>query len=217
MSLKQRKGLGRRGENTPQRNHNSADKAQTLDGRGSYWCERKKKRSRAATILRYILIVQWFTIRNIMGEGWGIFQRHNFLLTFPLLLGTILATQVPGFLACFGYLPGPSRRLAPVIKCDAFLCFQSYIVTDISLTEIYRWLVTLIDLLSAILKSTRYGGESRGRLQLFGNDTFPNLYDVLVYERKRESEYLERQTYERSLKSEPSIVKQRLIKVIYIE
>ena len=40
------------------------------------------------------------------------------------------------------YLPGPSQRLAPVIKCNAFLCFQSYIVRDISLTEIYRWLVT---------------------------------------------------------------------------
>ena len=60
-------------------------------------------------------------------------------------------------------LPGPSRRLTPVIKCNAFLCFQSYIVRDISLTEIYRWLVTVIDILSAILKSTRYG-ESRERL-----------------------------------------------------
>ena len=38
-------------------------------------------------------------------------------------------------------------------------------------------------------------------------DTFPNLYDALVYERKFKSEYLERQIYERSLKSEPSIVK----------
>ena len=76
--------------------------------------------------------------------------------------------------------------------------------------EIYRW---FIEILFAILKSTRYGGESRERL----NDTFPNLYDVLVYDRKLESEYLERQIYERSLKSEPSIVKQRLIKVIYIE
>ena len=36
---------------------------------------------------------------------------------------------------------------------------------------------------------------------------FPNLYDALVYERKFKSEYLERQIYERSLKSEPSIVK----------
>ena len=39
------------------------------------------------------------------------------------------------------------------------------------------------------------------------NDTFPNLYDALVYERKFKSEYLERQIYERSLKSEPCIVK----------
>jgi len=36
---------------------------------------------------------------------------------------------------------------------------------------------------------------------------FPNLYNALVYERKFESEYLERQIYERSHKSEPSIVK----------
>ena len=40
-----------------------------------------------------------------------------------------------------------------------------------------------------------------------GNDTFPNLYDALVYDRKFKSEYLERQIYERLLKSEPSIVK----------
>ena len=36
---------------------------------------------------------------------------------------------------------------------------------------------------------------------------FPNLYYGLVYERKFNSEYLERQLCERSLKSEPSIVK----------
>ena len=35
-----------------------------------------------------------------------------------------------------------------------------------------------------------------------GNDTFPNLYDALVYEGKFMSEYLERQIYERLLKSE---------------
>ena len=40
-----------------------------------------------------------------------------------------------------------------------------------------------------------------------GNDTFPNLYDALVYERKFKSEYLERQIYERLLNSESSIVK----------
>ena len=40
-----------------------------------------------------------------------------------------------------------------------------------------------------------------------GNDKFPNRYDALVYERKFTSEYLEREIYERSLKSEPFIVK----------
>ena len=71
--------------------------------------------------------------------------------------------------------------------------FQRYIVRDISLTEIYRWLT---EILSAILKST-----SHGDYNFLGNDTFPNLYDSLVYERKFKSEYLERQIYERSLKS----------------
>ena len=41
----------------------------------------------------------------------------------------------------------------------------------------------------------------------WGNGTFPNLYDALVYERKFKSEFLERQIYERLLKSESSIVK----------
>ena len=40
-----------------------------------------------------------------------------------------------------------------------------------------------------------------------GNNTFPNLYDTLVYEEKFKNEYFERQIYERSLKSELSIVK----------
>ena len=39
--------------------------------------------------------------------------------------------------------------------------FQRYIVRDISLTEIYRW---LIEILAAILKSTRHGGQLRERL-----------------------------------------------------
>ena len=45
--------------------------------------------------------------------------------------------------------------------------------------------------------------DSQGKDYSFlGNDTFPNLYDALVYERKFKSEYLERQIYERLLKSE---------------
>ena len=43
--------------------------------------------------------------------------------------------------------------------------------------------------------------------RFLGNDTFPSLYDAQVYERKFKSEYLERQFYERLLKSEPSIEK----------
>ena len=65
----------------------------------------------------------------------------------------------------------PSRRQAPVIKCNAFLCFQSYIVRDISLTEIYRWLVTFIEILSAILKSTS-GGVKR-KIIAFWTTRFP--------------------------------------------
>ena len=38
-------------------------------------------------------------------------------------------------------LPRPSRRLAPVLKFADGPSFQRYIVRDISLTEIYRWLM----------------------------------------------------------------------------
>ena len=68
-------------------------------------------------------------------------------------------------------LPGPSRRQAPVIKCNAFLCFQSYIVRDILLTERYRWLVTFIEILSAIFKSTS-GGVKR-KIIAFWTTRFP--------------------------------------------
>ena len=59
------------------------------------------------------------------------------------------------------------------------------------------------------MKSTGHGRQSREieDYGFLGNDTFPNLYDALVYERKFKSEYLARQIYERLLKSEPSIVK----------
>ena len=45
------------------------------------------------------------------------------------------------------------------------------------------------------------------KTSFLGNDTFPSLYYAQVYERKFKSEYLERQFYERLLKSEPSIEK----------
>ena len=66
------------------------------------------------------------------------FQR--FSTGFDILINS--SPLDPVFGASSESLPGPSQRLAPVIKCDAFLCFQSYIVRDISLTEIHRWLVT---------------------------------------------------------------------------
>ena len=65
----------------------------------------------------------------------------------------------------------------------------------------YRWLITsgsarwLIEILSAILKSTRHGGQSQKDYSFFGNETFPSLYDAQVYERKFNSGYLERQFY----------------------
>ena len=77
----------------------------------------------------------------------------------------------------------------------------------------YRWLITsgsarwLTEILSAILKSTRHGGQSTVRCIAFGERHVPQPYDAWVYERKFKSEYLERQFYERLRKSEPSIEK----------
>ena len=47
------------------------------------------------------------------------------------------------------------------LKMQTVRFFERYIVRDISLSEIYRW---LIEILSAILKRTRHGGQSRERL-----------------------------------------------------
>ena len=76
-------------------------------------------------------------------------------------------------------IPGLGRRLAPVIKCRRFLLFfQRYIVRIYRGLEIYRWLVTfgsarwLIEIFSAILKSTRHGGQSRGRLMILSKRVF---------------------------------------------
>ena len=80
--------------------------------------------------------------------------------------------------------------------------FQRYIVRDISLTEIYHW---LIEILSVILKRRGMEDSQEKDYSFFGERHVPPTQ--LVYERKFKSEYLERQIYERSLKSEPSIVK----------
>ena len=62
-------------------------------------------------------------------------------------------------------------------------------------------------ILSAILKSTGMEDSQEKDYSFWGNDSFLNLYDALVYERKFKSEYLERQIYERLLKIERSIVR----------
>ena len=49
--------------------------------------------------------------------------------------GKCPAPGIVAFQNFCSFLPGPSRRLAPVIKCSPFLSFfQRYIVRDISLT-----------------------------------------------------------------------------------
>ena len=73
---------------------------------------------------------------------------------------------------------------------------------------IYHWLVTygsarwLIEILSTILKARGMEDSQEKDYSFLGNNTFPNLYDALVYEQKFQGEYLERQIYERLLKSE---------------
>ena len=91
-------------------------------------------------------------------------------------------------------------------KAGTGLKMQTVRFFNVTLLGIYRWLEIyrwLIEILSAILKSMKDSQEKYYRF--LGNDTFPNLYDALVYEQKFKSEYLERQIYERLLKSEPSI------------
>ena len=73
---------------------------------------------------------------------------------------------------------------------------------NVTLLGIYRW---LIEILSAILKRRGMEDSQEKDYSFFGERHVPPTQ--LVYERKFKSEYLERQIYERSLKSEPSIVK----------
>ena len=127
-----------------------------------------------------------------------------------------LGCAVNHVLSCHGFrfLPGPSRRLAPVIKCSPFLSFfQRYIVRDISLT----WDIAGSLLLGVLAGSLKYiirhfekheGWRTVNRKMhsFLGNDTFPSLYDAQVYERKFKSEYLERQFYERLRKTGRKIV-----------
>ena len=85
--------------------------------------------------------------------------------------------------------------------------FQRYIVRDISLT----WDIAgslLLGVLAGSMKFYPPFWKARGMevsqqkdYSFLGNDSFLSLYDAQVYLRKFKSEYLERQFYERLLKS----------------
>ena len=125
------------------------------------------------------------------------FIRHSLLLdrcTLSLYVDQGLQRQHRSF------LPGPRRRRPPVLKCRRFVfstlhCLGyiadlRYIAGSLLLGVLAgnRW---VIEILSAILKITRHGSQGRD-YSFLRNNTFPNLYDSLVYERKFKSEYLER-------------------------
>ena len=64
-------------------------------------------------------------------KNWCVFAIESQSEDESTLDRSVLHTQMN---IC-SYLPGPSRRLAPVIKCRRFLSFfQRYIVRDIALT-----------------------------------------------------------------------------------
>ena len=91
-------------------------------------------------------------------------------------------------------LPGPSQRLALVLKCRWFVFF------NVTLLGIYPWLRYITGSLKSYppfwkAQGTEDSQEEDYHTSFLGNDTFPNLYDALVYERKFKSEYLERQIY----------------------
>ena len=88
-------------------------------------------------------------------------------------------------------------------KAGTGLRMQMVRFFNVTLLGIYRWLRYI----AGSLKSYPPFWKERGMedsqekdYSFLGNDTFPNIYDALVYERKFKSEYLERQIYERSLR-----------------
>ena len=88
------------------------------------------------------------------------------------------------------------------LHCEGYIADLRYIAGSL-----------LLGVLAGSLKSCPFWKalgmeDSQGKNYSFlGNDTFLDLYDALVYERKFKGEYLERQIYERLLKSESFIVK----------
>ena len=118
-----------------------------------------------------------------------------------------------------GYLPplrwiitGAQPKAGTGHKMRFLSFFQRYIVRDIPLTwDIslvrYFWECSLAHWNSYTPFWKAREDSQEKDCSFLGNNTFPNLYDALVYERKFKSEYLGRQIYKRLLKREPSIVK----------
>ena len=147
---------------------------------------------RLGSHLRQILEMQTILSQNVMGH------KQNLSLLF--------------FSFTFYRGPaGPSRRLEPVMQtvsvvfstlhCEGYTADLKYIACSL-----------LFGVFAGSSKSYPPFWKAREDSQekdcsFLGNDTFPNLYDALIYERKLKSEYLRRQIYERLLKREPSIVK----------
>ena len=87
-------------------------------------------------------------------------------------------------------------------KAGTGLRMQTVRFFNVTLLGIYRWLRYIAGSLKSYPPFWKARGmeDSQEKDYSFLDDTFPSLYDLLAYEQKLESEYLERQIYERSLK-----------------
>ena len=83
------------------------------------------------------------------------------MLIMPSFKKSLIVEQFQGNYLKLPIITGAQPKAGTGLKMQDGPFFQRYIVRDISLTEIYRW---LIENLSAILKRTRHGGQSRERL-----------------------------------------------------
>ena len=81
---------------------------------------------------------------------------------------------------------GPQPKAGTVIKWRRSLSFfQRYIVRDILLTAIYRRpVISYPPFWKARGMEETMEDSQEKSYSFLGNNTFPNLYDALVYERK---------------------------------
>ena len=174
------------------------------------WKKKKKKKKRKKSCYNPWGETRSFNIlfffRWVRDYGSDSFTRHTFI--------------AKGLLALRSSTHKIYFYRGPVLGWSTGLKMETVRFFNVTLWGIYRWLEIYRGLLT--FESARWLTEisyppfwkARG-MELMEDSQekdysflgFPNLYDALVYERKFKSEYLERQIHERSLKSEPSIVK----------